>query len=566
MAAITDNQTGIEKQMTIGKVCKNPGTLRYKVLIADDEYWTREKIKHIIRWEKYSLELLEPAADGEEVLKRLEQERPDILITDINMPFLDGVELLQIMKEQYPEIITFVISGYDDFDYVKNTFMAGSINYLLKPINKIDLVNALSKALEIISSRQYEKENEEKQKENLLKASSFIQDREFSLLLEKEGSSLPANITMSNTLHFTGVSLVLIKIHNMKELTAQYHYDMNLLSYHIKREIKDVIDDEDMVVFNHVYRPNEFLVVSHMENQELKNRANKFMVRFSPSVHSPVTIILSEHSYSMESIHNAYVQTVSLLMTRRFRKENALLVFEATHDRKQEDKILNRVKDVQIKELKMLLKQKNKTAVKGLIFDTIGLGRCELEGWEYLDVKQTVRRILNVIFEYSSLALSPEELIGLENMTDMMDKTLESLDMESLHEAVEMILDAVISVREKEGSELIRDGIKQAVAYVDENYFEELSLSSIAKRFHVESTYFSRLFRQETGENFVMYITRRRVEKAIEYIKNSDKNLTEIAFMVGYVDYTYFNRVFRKMTGKSPRDFKREIEQMEVAT
>ena len=119
---------------------------KYKVLIADDEYWTREKLKRMIPWEKYSLELLAPAVDGEDVLRRMEEEVPDILITDIDMPFLSGTELLAIVQEKYPKVISFVVSGYNDFAYVKDSFLAGSINYLMKPVTKMDLVNALVRA------------------------------------------------------------------------------------------------------------------------------------------------------------------------------------------------------------------------------------------------------------------------------------------------------------------------------------------------------------------------------------------------------------------------------------
>ena len=96
----------------------------YKVLFADDEYWTREKMARIIPWEKYSLEFLKPASDGEEVLERLSEEKPDILITDINMPYVNGVELLKKVHTEYPELITFVISGYDDFEYVRDSFLS----------------------------------------------------------------------------------------------------------------------------------------------------------------------------------------------------------------------------------------------------------------------------------------------------------------------------------------------------------------------------------------------------------------------------------------------------------
>ena len=138
---------------------------RYQILFADDEYWTREKMRRMIPWEEYGLEFLEPAVDGEDVLRKLEEAAPDILITDINMPFLNGVDLLTMVREKYPDIVTFVISGYDDFEYVKGTFMAGTINYLKKPVSKMELVNALTRAMEIIGER-------EQKKEQLLKGNS----------------------------------------------------------------------------------------------------------------------------------------------------------------------------------------------------------------------------------------------------------------------------------------------------------------------------------------------------------------------------------------------------------
>ena len=102
-------------------------TMKYKVLAADDEFWSRENIRNLIPWEEYSLEFLEPACDGEEVMERIEEEKPDIIITDINMPFLSGLELLERLQKEYPEIITVAISGYDDFDKVKGVFVSGGL-------------------------------------------------------------------------------------------------------------------------------------------------------------------------------------------------------------------------------------------------------------------------------------------------------------------------------------------------------------------------------------------------------------------------------------------------------
>ena len=119
--------------------------VKYKVLAADDEYWSRENIRNLISWDEYSFEFLEPACDGEEVLERIPEEKPDIILTDINMPFLSGLELLQKLQTEYPQIITIAVSGYDDFEKVKGVFTSGGLDYLLKPVGKEELIQVLKK-------------------------------------------------------------------------------------------------------------------------------------------------------------------------------------------------------------------------------------------------------------------------------------------------------------------------------------------------------------------------------------------------------------------------------------
>lgn len=109
--------------------------------------------------------------------------------------------------------------------------MSGAINYLMKPVNKIDLVNALSKALEILADRQEKQESEKKQKLDLLRASSFIQDREYSQLLDTRVTSRNMNMVRTTHMQFAGACLILIKIHDLGELMQLYGYDINLLSF-----------------------------------------------------------------------------------------------------------------------------------------------------------------------------------------------------------------------------------------------------------------------------------------------------------------------------------------------
>lgn len=532
------------------------GMRKYKVLFADDEYWTREKIRRIIPWEKYALEFLQPAADGEEVLERIRLEQPDILITDINMPYINGVELLKKVQELHPEIITFVISGYDDFSYVRDSFMAGSINYLVKPVGKIDLVNALSKALEIIGERQARMEEQEKQLTAMQKAASFIQDREFSQFLEARTVPESVNMALNNHMEFVGASLILVKLHDLQDFVQLYDKDMNLLSLSIKKRLCQIAGDEKILIFNHVYRANEFLIVAEIDEEKTARLTMKIMNDLSAATACPITIIESPHKYSLETLHEAYVQDISGLMLRTFGKKNVIMRAKELSGR---ENIINRIQEAHRKEILSCLKGGRFQDLKKLLFEEIGLGSCEKQGWTYLEVRQTLQRFVYCLLEYSLKNMDASSAVDAQSMLEIADKAAEHMDEKELCETMTEIMEFFVHTTQTEAADSICKAVHQAAEYVEEHYHENLSLAALSEQFHVESSYFSRMFRKETGDNLMLFICKKRMEKALEYMKESDKNLTEIAFMVGYDDYTYFNKVFRKMVGVSPREYKNSL-------
>ena len=228
----------------------------------------------------------------------------------------------------------------------------------------------------------------------------------------------------------------------------------------------------------------------------------------------------------------------------------------------EEYKVKNRITEVQTKELQTLLKSGNKRGAKNLVFEKIGIRHCQEQGWEYLEVKQTVKRILSFLVEYAAgtANLTSQELLDLEYMVELADKAIELLDAEYLCELIDDNIENMIVVSQEEAPDTMREAVHQAVEYIDQHYFEPLTLSGLAKKFHMEHSYFSRMFKKETNETLMMYISKTRIDKAKRYMEQKDSNLTEIAFMVGYDDYTYFNKVFRKITGISPRDYKKSME------
>ncbi len=522
---------------------------KYKILIADDEYWTREKFRHMIQWEKYSLEFMEPAVDGEDVLEKMKAEMPDILITDINMPFMNGVDLLTIVREKYPDVITFVISGYDDFDYVKGTFMAGAINYLKKPVTKVELVNAITSAMERIGEREH-------QKDQMQKAASAISDREFSQMIQQDKLSFIPSVSVNTSAAFTGMSLILIKIHDLKDSIVEFRHDMTAFSCVVKKKLQEITDDPDALLFNYVYRANEFIIITEKSEKELRRIAEKIKISLSRMLNTCLTICVSGHSYQIETIYMAYVEAVGLLMTRKYRRTDEILF--SADENKENAAMPQHVTAENEKQLKTYLMTGNRAGIQELIFETIGLAHCSEKGWTLLEVKQTVRQVVNLIMFYtaSENRENREGVSDTENIADILDKNVERLDRKSLCESMEEVIDYMICGKDLAATDSMKDIVHRAAAYVDRHYAEELTLTSLAERYHVESTYFSRMFRQETGKNLILYITEKRIEKAREYIEKTDMNLTEAAFLVGYDDYTYFSRVFKKSTGRSPREYR----------
>ena len=166
----------------------------------------------------------------------------------------------------------------------------------------------------------------------------------------------------------------------------------------------------------------------------------------------------------------------------------------------------------------------NQQKIKKIVLEMTGLCDCQEQQWSYLEVKQTVKQIFDIILNYIFQEHGKVLVADAENVVEAVDKIIETL-----------------------------------------NYAEEMSLSVLANKYHVDSSYLSKMFSQEMGESLILYITNKRIEKAKEYMKNSEISLADVAFMVGYDDYTYFSRVFKKSTGMNPRNYRIELQGEEEA-
>lgn len=534
--------------------------MKYKVLAADDEYWSRENLRSLISWEDYAIKFLDPACDGEEVLERIKEEKPDIILTDINMPFLDGLELLKKLQTEYPQIITIAVSGYDDFEKVKGVFVSGGLDYLLKPVGKEELVRILTKALGILEERETLRRNTETNRQKEHKLSSFMEDSEYSALLSgKLYGQFQAQPHVSSAGEFSGMAALMVKFYNIAEIAEKFDHDSLQMSLDIKTKLRKLTDgDPDAIIFNNCNKMSEFLIFTSLRTKSLQIFAEKILKEFPLDDYGPVSVILHEQTGSLDDIGNIYRDMIAVLVTRPFTYTHCILSCpegESTSACQTVGKnISHRIEE----ELYHFLNTSQKNETRKLIFQTCDFRNCDNGSWSCLDVKQYIRRITGILYRYVQ-EQQPELTAQAEEAMDDIDYYMKCLDAGSVMSSIKILLNSLWENDSENNADSAGSQVEQIRQYILTSYHENITLTALASAYHMDASYLSRMFSQTYGETIIAYLTRVRMEQAIRLMGDEEKKLETISFLVGYDDYNYFSRVFRKKLGVSPREYRNNI-------
>lgn len=515
----------------------------YKLLIADDEYWIRENLRNMLDWDRLGIELCEPACDGEEALQRVKSEKPEILMTDINMPFISGVELIKEAKSIQPEIVAITLSGFSDYEYVRETLLAGAIDYLLKPIDKSAFEDIINKALSVIHAQTIRNKEREDTKRHLTLARSILRDREFSSLISGyESHEVASPLALELELRFAEFTLLLIRFGKLGNRMNEALIDQ------IRSTLELAADVRNSFVFHNIYSPNEFILLGGVDDYVAlcENLLNGLSF-----VSGIIGIGISRRYFSFAKLRDAYDEAAYALSARKFEPSSAVLHIEAVQKLHLKKHIIPQHE----KELSAYVKNRDKRGLQRLVFDEIGLRYCK--GWMFAEVKRAAIQFSFLIRQEISDEKLDSRALAIDSLVETLSIAVENIDLDEICGIMNQIIDEAVSIEENDDMDSAQKTIQKLIQYIDENYFESMSLGALAQKFHVEQSYLSRLFKREAGENLIHYINLKRIEKAKEYIIEQNRHLSEISFLVGYDDYTYFSRVFRKITGKSPSEYAR---------
>lgn len=533
-----------------------------KVFLVEDEYIVREGIKNNIDWEKNGYDFCGEASDGELAFPMISEKRPDIVITDIRMPFMDGIELSRMIKEEYPEIKIIILSGHEEFEYAKAAIQIGVEEYLLKPINGDELLQVVNRVAQKIKEENESREtlqegegdeNFEYAKRQLL--SSLIDDNASLSDAMEQGKKIHLNLMAQC------YNIMMLKLQRKNK---EQGFSQRILELY--KTMEDTLKEQDgqSIMFDRAPEGKVILFMGSGEEEIRRNMdvfAGQFReilpeyedVTYFGSVGVPV-MRLRELGESYEAASHGFSYR---FLTEPNQIVDNHTVFDQTRNEKKFSCSIGSV------DIQNLDKQKIESFLKGGEMDEIHFFVEEYmkntgdAGKNSMIFRQYI--VMDMFFAAShfltQITDGREQLGEPFESPEQMQKIVSDLEATVVY--IKELFTKVMQVRDAQTTEHNSDVVENAKKYISENYHdEELTLNTVAHEVNVSPNHLSAMFSQKTGQTFVKYLTDVRMHRAKELLKCTSKRSNEICGEVGYRDPHYFSHLFKKNVGCSPIQYR----------
>ncbi len=531
---------------------------KYRVLIADDEGIVIKSLSLIIGREFGDTCLINSAKTGRQVIEIAEEFRPDIVFMDIQMPGINGIQAIKEIQKNNKYTVFIIISAYDKFTYAQEAIGLGVFDYLTKPTNKDEIIETFKRAIDSVDKEREKRSDELKIKEKLETVIPIIENGMIYSILFQD--TYPAEI--KNFKNLLGIDynygyVFIIQYGDLNEkgmldnpvgtsVKAQGFYPT--LKEITKGYFNDGIMGPVMVNQVIVVVPTIESEITYSERANIINKTRKLSRDLGYHIDINFRIGIGDVE-KFADLANSYKQATYVL------KEN-------------------NGKVAHIKDISANLNQEidyPEKAKKDIMaaLSAGNLVRARIESEYYIDwmitnfsekdfninikIYETLLYFENKAYQ---LGVNSYDFINRGNYLDEIIQIQSEEDLKNYF--LEKIIKIGTSIIAKKETD-ISSAIKEAKEYILENYKRDISLDDVAEKIDISPYYFSKLFKEETGENFIDYLTSLRIIKAEELLKNSDISIKEICFEVGYRDPNYFSRIFKKNIGITPTEFRESV-------
>lgn len=520
----------------------------YKIFVVEDEFAIREGIRNMMSYNNSNYTLCGEAADGEMALAMIQELRPDILITDIKMPFMDGLELSKIVKRTMPWISIIILSGYDEFDFARDAISIGVDEYLLKPVGAAELFAVLNKVIVRI-------EEEKKQRTDI-----EILHRELSSSTHTTKNQFLDKLVMgalNTTDALTEAQKADIDLIARYYIVLNVQIDANGTGYNDLLEVKGCInrllkDRGDIIPFFR-NEDNFLLIVKGTSKEDIDQGAyelaNGLKHEYETKTDAILTIGLGSITDRIGGISKSFLDSKKAIKFLSIFKQGQIIgindietePMKASYMVKEHDSIDEKLKYASRKDIPDIISHYTKSIDKSNSQSVLFIY------YILMDIVIASSRLITELGGETH-SIIPEA----DNLALLFDIACSE---EAFNSFVISLLERVIDFRDSCQDMRYGNVIRKARKYINDNYSSSsLSLNTVATEVALSPNHFSTIFSQETGETFIEYLTHTRIEQAKILLNTTSMRLADIAVAVGYNEPHYFSYLFKKNVGMSARE------------
>lgn len=533
----------------------------YKVFLVDDEIVIREGIRNNVMWKDSGFSLVGEAPDGEIALSMLQDMKPDILITDIRMPFMDGLALCRQATMTMPWLHVIILSGYDDFAYAKEAMSLGVHEYLLKPVNAQDLLRSLQKIAAAVEERKRQQADYNALKAQFSTNSQYLKEKLLQELLggEVEKAQMDAFHERARSLRLN------LRAHCYMAIlvTPLYSDRRHEESLAVQMQLRRLSCDSGGAILFCECAGYPLLLVMGDTDTDLEERgfgvAQAIQHELSDAVNIRAQVSLGKAVHELWALPESFAAARRVLQTAGTlgaAQRDMRTILSADDMPADVGLSLSELNVMPItKQLQFVAYDDIATVLERYIasLGDSALHSAMMVSYVYVEVLLAASQIIK------DSGGNPAEVLPAQYQRERAIAELACVD--AVKPLLEKILRHAVAYRDQQSSSRYGAIIRNAQSFLAERYQDQaISLRDVAGHVSLSNNHFCTVFSQETGITFTEYLTDLRLSKARELLRATQLRASEIAYQVGYNDPHYFSYLFKKHMGVSPREFRQGLE------
>ncbi|BBI35325.1 response regulator [Cohnella abietis] len=541
----------------------------YKLILVDDEADVREGVLREIDWEANGFQVSDVAENGREALEMIEKSAPDVVVTDIRMPFMDGLQLSEQIRRTYPSTKIIILTGFDEFEYARKAIHLNIEEFVLKPFSAGDLLQALHKVKGRLDEEMSERENVDSLQEHYRRSIPVLRELFLVSLMTRRLSSIEIREKTEHYgmilegRHYT-VSIMQLDnptLERVSDDSNRSRFDYELQSFAVRNIAEEIVARQGMSGYVFQHNDNVVLLETSLEtdlNVVHKNTSDlleEIRLNVEKYIKRSVTIGIGTVTPKLSDVKYSYADASAALDYRILLGNNRIIAIEDVESRSAAPIRFDELQEQAfLRCLKVGSPEEMESVVENLFAPLILAGSsCSFRDAQIF-LLQIVTTMLKAL-QGQGPTRQPSDRSGNDA-----NWFREITQFDSLKEAKAWVILTCASIISRIASDrqsAYHSLVEQARTFTKAQYADsDMTIARVCAHLHISSGYFSNIFKRETKMTYVNYLLHIRMEAAKEMLLTTDRKTFEIAELVGYADPNYFSFSFKKQVGMSPKDYR----------